>query len=508
MDRGRTVRAAVIYTRVSSKEQLDGYSLDTQQKACRDYAARYGFFVDRVFEERAESAKTAKRTQLQLMVSYLQANKGRIAAVIIYKVDRLARDSGDYANLSKMIPRLGMELLSTMEPLSDTPSGHFTGNIAAASAQYDNEQRGDNCRRGMLAAFAEGRYVWLAPLGYRNSMSKAEPSLVLGDPDTVALVRMSFELVDAGSKVREALKIVTRRGLRTRRGRRLNRSSFYTMLSHRVYIGMIDGFGRSVQGDFAPIIPQDLFYRVQAKLHQTPASNAVTYQKDNPKFPLRGLAVCPVCGHVLTASESSGNGGKYGYYSCAHCKKTRIPKEKLEADFAAELSRVSLKREYVDALDAPIDDQMQEQRSFRSHETARIQRQLAELDAKRDGIVNKNIEGIIPDEVAKKLLAKTVDDEETLKIDLATVSAPRLENPELLKTAIAILADLRTYWESQDLCGKQKIQAFVFPERIIADKSGIRTKRIASILEPRQTSTVAQKKVVGPPGFEPRTKWL
>ena len=61
---------AVIYCRVSTKDQVDNFSLSTQEKACRDYCARHSFDVDKVFVEEGESAKTVNRPRFQQMLAY------------------------------------------------------------------------------------------------------------------------------------------------------------------------------------------------------------------------------------------------------------------------------------------------------------------------------------------------------------------------------------------------------------------------------------------------------
>ena len=78
-----TKLGAVIYTRVSSKYQVDNYSLDTQERACREFAARAGYDVIKVFTERGESAKTADRTELQAMLKYVAENARVLGTVIV-----------------------------------------------------------------------------------------------------------------------------------------------------------------------------------------------------------------------------------------------------------------------------------------------------------------------------------------------------------------------------------------------------------------------------------------
>jgi site-specific DNA recombinase len=92
------VTRAVIYTRVSTAEQVDNYSLDTQLRTCREYCEREDLEVDRVFREEGESAKTSDRPELQEMLSYCALNVKRreIGFVVVARVDRLARNSLDH----------------------------------------------------------------------------------------------------------------------------------------------------------------------------------------------------------------------------------------------------------------------------------------------------------------------------------------------------------------------------------------------------------------------------
>ena len=168
---------AVIYTRVSSKDQVDNYSLDTQERACRDFAAHAGYDVVRVFTERGESAKTADRTELQAMLKYVAENARLLGAVIVYAVNRLARNSTDHGNLRVQLGKYGVCLQSTTENLDDTPAGRFAETVLAGIAQMDNEIRAERAKSGMMAAVAVGRFVWRAPIGYVNG-SKNGPSLV------------------------------------------------------------------------------------------------------------------------------------------------------------------------------------------------------------------------------------------------------------------------------------------------------------------------------------------
>ena len=88
----RPMVGAVIYIRVSTKEQTENLSLATQLKACEEYCARQSFEVVARFREEGESAKTADRTELQKLLNFCRTNKGRVQFVGVFNLTRFARE--------------------------------------------------------------------------------------------------------------------------------------------------------------------------------------------------------------------------------------------------------------------------------------------------------------------------------------------------------------------------------------------------------------------------------
>src|SRR5579884_2452940 len=85
-------KRAVIYIRVSTEEQVDNFSLDTQEKKCREEAERRGFSVIEVFREEGRSAKSITgRPVLINLLEYCRKNKNKIQAVFVYRIDRISR---------------------------------------------------------------------------------------------------------------------------------------------------------------------------------------------------------------------------------------------------------------------------------------------------------------------------------------------------------------------------------------------------------------------------------
>jgi DNA invertase Pin-like site-specific DNA recombinase len=262
---------AVIYVRVSDPRQAENLSLATQLKACEEYCERQGFVVLERFREQGESAKTADRTELQRLLQYCRTNKGKVHFVVVFNLTRFAREKYDHFALRAHLKSLGISLRSATEPIDDTATGKLMEGVLAAFAQFDNDVRSDRTKAGKRAALELGRWTFLAPIGYLNAPRWSGKSLV-EDPERAPLVRRAFEQFSTGRYTKQqVLDEVTRLGLRTRRGGKVSSQTFDAVLENQLYIGIIDcpEYGvHAKSGDFAPLIDEKLFYRVQSILNR------------------------------------------------------------------------------------------------------------------------------------------------------------------------------------------------------------------------------------------------
>jgi DNA invertase Pin-like site-specific DNA recombinase len=175
-----TMVGAVIYVRVSTKEQTENLSLPTQLRACEEYCRRQGYEILERFHEEGESAKTTDRSQLQNLLTFCRLNKGRVHFVVVFNLTRFARDKYDHFALRSYLQSLGISLRSATEPIDDTSTGKLMEGVLAAFAQFDNDCRSDRTRAGMKAALELGRWVFLAPIGYLNAPRAMGKSLLHG----------------------------------------------------------------------------------------------------------------------------------------------------------------------------------------------------------------------------------------------------------------------------------------------------------------------------------------
>lgn len=260
---------AVIYVRVSTKEQTENLSLPTQLRACEEYCRRQGYEVLERFHEEGESAKTTDRTELQKLLTYCRQIKGPVHFVVVFNLTRFARDKYDHFALRSLLQSLGISQRSATEPIDDTSTGKLMEGVLAAFAQFDNDCRSDRTRAGMKAALEPGRRVFLAPIGYVNAPRAMGKSL-MADPKRAPLVRRAFEEYATGRFTKQQLLAqVSTWGLTNRRGKPLTSQAIGVLLRNQVYVGIVDcpEYGvRGKRGDFDPLVSEEVFYRAQAVL--------------------------------------------------------------------------------------------------------------------------------------------------------------------------------------------------------------------------------------------------
>jgi DNA invertase Pin-like site-specific DNA recombinase len=221
---------AVIYVRVSTAEQVENFSLETQRRACADYCKREGIEIDTVFAEEGESAKTADRPELKRLLNHCQKRRKEIGYVVVYDVSRFSRNTLDHMLLRATLKKLGISLRAATQQFDDSSTGELVEFLLSGLAHFDNRQRADRTVAGMRAAVEKGRWVHQPPLGYvKPPDAKNAPSLA-PDPERADLVRRGFEQVATGRSRREVLAELTALGLRTRRGDPLSLQTFGTLL--------------------------------------------------------------------------------------------------------------------------------------------------------------------------------------------------------------------------------------------------------------------------------------
>jgi site-specific DNA recombinase len=494
---------AVIYCRVSTKEQTQNLSLPTQRRACEDYCRREGIEVARVFMERGESAKTANRPELQAMLAFCRQNKKLVQFVVVYNLSRFSRESGAHHALRGMFAGVGIVLRSVTEPIDESPTGRLMESFLASIAQFDNDVKAERTRVGMRTALEAGRWTFQAPLGYRTG-ARGGPSLV-HDPEQAALVRQAFEAFDSGRLTVAALREQLRRkGLATRHGRPLAPQTLRTLLRNPIYCGRVEvsKWGISVAGDFDGIVSLALFARVQARLAGRAAVPRAR-TRNHPDFPLRRFVRCGECDRPMTGSWSKGRGVKYAYYHCPGCGAVRVSRDRLEARFRDLLARLQPRAGYLRLFGAVVMDQWRERQKESCVEGARLAMRVEALNRWLDDLDDAFLHAKVIDKRTYDRQRDRLREQLVLaEVEAAEATGDEMDVAAVLAFAEAALTDVVRLWDTASPEQKQRLQAVFFPEGVTFDGENIRTVATCLAFTRLAACDGAQEAVASPTGFE------
>jgi len=464
---------AVIYVRVSTKEQIENLSLPTQLRACEEYCRRQGYEVLERFHEEGESAKSTDRSQLQNLLTYCRLNKGRVHFVVVFNLTRFARDKYDHFALRSHLQSLGISLRSATEPIDETSTGKLMEGVLAAFAQFDNDVRSDRTRAGMKAALELGRWVFLAPIGYLNAPRSMGKSLV-HDPGRAPLVRRAFEDYATRQYTKEQLlKRARTWDLTNRRGKPLTSQAIGMLLRNQLYAGIVDvpEYGvRGKRGDFEPLISEDLFYRVQAILSGRTPSTAPRKRAD-PDFPLRGFVRCHSCGRGLAGSWSKGRSEYYAYYHCRPgCRAVNVAKAKLEGLFADELGLLQPTPGYMRLLKESVLQIWKARKASVQADLANSKRSARAIQEKLDRLdaaflFERSIDIDTYDRHAEKLREELT----LVRIERHSGQLEELDVEGILAFAERVLPRAADLWVQASLEQRQRFQQLFFPDGIAFD---------------------------------------
>jgi site-specific DNA recombinase len=498
---------AVIYVRVSTKEQTENLSLPTQLRACEEYCRRQGYDVLERFHEEGESAKTTDRSQLQELLKYCRTHKGKVHFVVVYNLTRFAREKYDHFALHAHLKSLGVSLRSATEPIDDTSTGKLMEGVLAAFAQFDNDVRSERTLAGMKAALSLGRWTFQAPLGYLNAPKWSKSSLV-DDPERGPLVKQAFKDLATGQfTTQEVIRRATNAGLRTRRDRPLSAQTFGNVLRNRIYIGQVESLdcGVSARGDFEPLIDEATFYRAQAVLDgRVPV--ATPRQRNHPDFPLRGFVRCATCGRPLTGSWSKGRNGRYAYYHCPRrCRAVNVSKAVLEGAFADELALLQPTLGYMHLVKDRILCIWEQRGAEARDRTAVHDRRVKAIRQKLDRLDEAFLYSESIDLATYSRQRDKLREEMTLsKIDHHTEAVDELDVEGILAFAERILPRASDLWVQASLDYKQRLQQLFFPEGVAYDGNRFnRTAATALLFKYLEPGEQADESLASPAGFEP-----
>jgi site-specific DNA recombinase len=390
------VSRAVIYVRVSSREQAEGgYSIDAQLEACRRFVTEKGWAIEEEFTELGESARTANRTASSAMVAFLEEH-GAITHLVVHKIDRLARNLADYAATKARCKKLGVRLVSVTEGMEESSSGRLVEGIMATIAEFYSDNLSHEVRKGMHQKLKNGGWPHLAPVGYVNvrvnNGGRRDESVLAIDPAQGPLMIKAFELYASGNFTVTSLhQHMSELGLRNKRGTALSRAKFAELLHNKLYAGVVVHDGVEYPGAHEPLVSKELFARVQDTflLHDW-------YKVRERKRPnhLRGFMVCGSCGSLLSSMNARGRSAHYPYFFClgrfsrrTDCKERFLPEAEVETIVEQVYAGLRLTARDEKHLRAALEREMANEVTFAGESLALNRKHLARATAERERLL-------------------------------------------------------------------------------------------------------------------------
>lgn len=312
-------KIAAAYIRVSTDDQTE-YSPDSQLKAIREYAKRNGYIVpdEYVYQDDGISGKSAsKRPAFRLMIAAAKAGSAPpFDAIIVWKYSRFSRNQEEAIVYKNLLRKLGVDVLSISEPSNDSPFSSLIERIIEWMDQYYLINLAEEVRRGMREKATRGECMGTAPFGYTVKDKSFVPN------EHADTVRYLFERYASGAGCRELAMELGAKGVRTRRGNVPDNRWVQYILGNPTYIGKIRwsteghaNYSRAnydssnvlvSDGQHPPIIGNDLWDRVQARLAQRDTEPKNVNAKKPNVYMLKGLIRCGSCGATLTNATASG----------------------------------------------------------------------------------------------------------------------------------------------------------------------------------------------------------
>ena len=402
----------VIWARVSSREQREGYSIDAQLRAMRDKAAREGWTVAKEFVV-AESAKRgAERVAFNEMFDWVKRNARKLGinAVLSHKLDRVCRNMRDAVRMQELEDRCGVKLAFVDNQFGPGAAGQLSFNVMAAVAQYYSDNLRTEVLKGKDEKVLQGWLPCGAPYGYENSDDRDEP--IKPHPEKSKAVGRIFELYATGNFTFVSLadQLDAEGFVYQKSQRKFVRTALSYILNNRFYLGELIWHGKTYPGRHKPLVEHHVFKACQDVLSgKNRRTNGLS------DAPLAGsLFRCAYCGQSITSElirRKLRRGGVrvHQYYRCANNNPgeahptVRWRGEQLEAAVIKELEALQFgDPELTEWFRTALTQAVQDAESHDRHQRTLLLRRRTELENMQDRLLNAYIAGDIDNETFQR----------------------------------------------------------------------------------------------------------
>ena len=338
----------VIYARYSSDNQREE-SIEGQVRECKAFAEKNDIQIVETYIDRALSARTDRRPDFQRMIKDSSCKKFEV--VLVWKLDRFARDKYDSAHYKRILKNNGVKVVSATEAIAAGAEGILLESMLEGMAEYYSAELSEKVTRGLTENALKCKYNGgTLPIGY---MIDSEQYFQI-DPLTAPAVLDAFKHYADGASMREITDEMNLKGVRTKRGGKISINSVTRMLHNRKYIGEYR-YNDIVHSNGIPaIVPEDLFNRVQERMAAN--KKAPAKHKAEDEYLLTTKLFCGKCQCYMVGESGTGRNKVHRYYKCASvknhkgCDKKSVKKEWIENLVVEQIKKLIFDDELIEKL--------------------------------------------------------------------------------------------------------------------------------------------------------------
>ena len=357
----------VIYTRYSSHNQND-QSTTGQMEVCKKFCEQNHYNIVGEYKDEAKSGTKDDREQFLKMIK--DSEKGTFQGIVVYQLDRFARNRYDSATYKARLKKNNVRVMSARENINDDASGILMESVLEGMAEYFSAELGQKVKRGMKInadnCFYNGGTI---PLGYKIVEVESQFKDSLGrkvkkkkfaiDEDNAPVIKMIFKMYLNGSTMAEIIRYLNKNNMKTAYGNIFNKNSIRGILTNKRYNGIYSYNGKDIKNGIPQIIDDKTFDLVQEKMGVNKKAPARARAKTD--YLLTTKLFCGHCKEMMTGTSGTSKSGKlHCYYGCVGtrkkiCNKKNVQKEFIE-DLVVEKARELLTDERINTIsDAVIE---------------------------------------------------------------------------------------------------------------------------------------------------------
>jgi len=344
MSQQMSPKKVAIYARVSTTEQAEeGYSIDEQIRVLKEFCEKEGYVVYDEYVDRGISGKNiAGRPAIKRLL--VDAGQKKFDIVLVWKMNRLARNSLDLMNIVEQLNSKNIAFRSyTEKHETETPTGKLNFHLMAAIAEYERNNIAENVKMGMIARAKEGQWNGGQVLGYDvvekddENKKRKQTGLQINDQEA-KIIRLIFQMYTTGHGYKAIANKINQDGYRTKKNKTFSLNAIKTIVTNPIYAGYIRYNVRRdwnekrrnninpnpiiVKGEHSSIISEET-WKIAQKVYKERSCKPNRIHEG--AFPLTGIMRCPQCGAGMvigrtTNRTKSGEKRVLEYYVCGAWK--------------------------------------------------------------------------------------------------------------------------------------------------------------------------------------------